>query len=80
MVWTERRLNGHFAVELTGPRLTPDQPQSVRDAVYAAAIREGVVVVRDQDLTDDEFEAFAATLGKVLSYGEIGAKIGRAHV
>jgi alpha-ketoglutarate-dependent 2,4-dichlorophenoxyacetate dioxygenase len=72
MVWTERRLNGHFAVELTGPKLTPDQPQPVRDAVYDAVTREGVVVVRDQDLTDDELEAFAASLGKVLSYGEIG--------
>jgi alpha-ketoglutarate-dependent 2,4-dichlorophenoxyacetate dioxygenase len=72
MVWTERRLQGHFAAELIGPKLTPDQPQAVRDAVYEAVTREGVVVVRNQDLTDDEFESFAATLGKVLSYGEIG--------
>jgi alpha-ketoglutarate-dependent 2,4-dichlorophenoxyacetate dioxygenase len=72
MIWTERRLNGHFAVELIGPKLTPDQPQSVRDAVYEAVIREGVVVVRDQDLTDDELEAFAASLGMVLSYSGIG--------
>jgi alpha-ketoglutarate-dependent 2,4-dichlorophenoxyacetate dioxygenase len=71
MVWTERRLKGHFAVELTGPKLTLDQPQSVRDAVYETVTREGVVVVRDQDLTDDELEAFAATLGTVLSYGGI---------
>jgi alpha-ketoglutarate-dependent 2,4-dichlorophenoxyacetate dioxygenase len=72
MVWTERRLNGHFAVELIGPKLTPDQPQSVRDAVYEAVTREGVIVVRDQDLSDDELEAFAASLGVVLSYGGIG--------
>ena len=72
MSWTERRLKGHFAVELTGPKLTPDQPQSVRDAVYEAVTREGVAVVRDQDLTDDELEAFASSLGMVLSYSGIG--------
>ena len=63
MVWTERRLKGHFAVELTGPKLTRNQPQSVRGAVYEAVTREGVIVVRDQDLTDDEFEAFCDSLG-----------------
>ncbi len=72
MAWTERRLNSHFAVELTGPKLSLDLPQRERDAVYEAVIREGVVVVRNQDLTDDELETFAASLGRVLSYGEIG--------
>ncbi len=75
MVWTERRLKGHFAAELVGPKLTLDQPQSVRDAVYEAVTREGVVVVRDQDLSDDELEGFAASVGMVMSYPGLGDHI-----
>jgi alpha-ketoglutarate-dependent 2,4-dichlorophenoxyacetate dioxygenase len=75
MGWTERRLKGHFAAELSGQRLDADLPQSERDAVYQTVIREGVVVVRGQDLTDDELEAFAASLGMVMSYPGLGDHI-----
>lgn len=75
MNWTERRLNGHFAAELIGPRLSPGQPQSVRDAVYEAVTREGVVVVRNQDLSDNELEGFAASIGLVMSYPGLGVHI-----
>ena len=75
MVWSERRLKDHFAAELIGPKLSVDQLQSVRDAVYEAVTREGVVVVRNQDLSDDELEAFAASVGLVMSYPGLGAHI-----
>lgn len=77
MGWTERRLAGHFAAELTGQRIGPDMPQSERDAVYEAVTREGVVVVRDQDLSDEAFEEFAASLGEVLSYPGLGKDLGK---
>ena len=73
--WTERRLNDHFVSELIGPKLSFDQSQSVRDAVYKAVTREGVVVVRDQDLSDAELEGFAASIGLVMSYPGLGAHI-----
>ncbi len=76
MGWTEKPLSHHFGMELTGQRLSIDLPQSERDAVYAAVIREGVVVVRDQGLSDEELEAFAATLGTVLSYPGLGMNLG----
>jgi alpha-ketoglutarate-dependent 2,4-dichlorophenoxyacetate dioxygenase len=75
MGWTERRLAGHFAAELSGQRLSRGLPQAERDAVYQAVIREGFVVVRDQDLSDDELEAFAGSLGMVMSYPGLGDHI-----
>ena len=77
MGWTEKPLSHHFGAELTGQRLTADLPQSERDAVYEAVTREGVVVVRDQDLSDAEIEGFAATLGMVLSYPGLGEHLGK---
>jgi alpha-ketoglutarate-dependent 2,4-dichlorophenoxyacetate dioxygenase len=77
MGWTEKRLAGHFAAELTGQKIGPAMAQSERDAVYEAVTREGVVVVRDQDLSDEHLEGFAATLGMVLSYPGLGKDLGK---
>jgi alpha-ketoglutarate-dependent 2,4-dichlorophenoxyacetate dioxygenase len=51
---------------LSGQLITPALPQSERDAIYAAAMRHGVVVIPGQSLSDDSLFDFAGTLGTVF--------------
>ena len=67
MAWSERRLTPGFGVELSGQRIDDALPQSERDAIYAAAMRYGLVVIPGQSLTDDALHDFAGTLGTVFA-------------
>ena len=67
MAWIQRKLNPSFGIELGGQRLNdPRLPQSEKQAVFDAAARNGVAVVRDQDLSDDDLYAFACSIGSVI--------------
>src|SRR4051812_6630483 len=67
MAWSERKLTDGFGVELSGQRIDETLPQTERDAVYAAAMRYGVVVIPGQSLSDDALHDFAGTLGRVFA-------------
>ena len=61
--WTERALTEVFGVELTGQKIGPELPMAERQAVYDAVTRHGVVVLPGQDLSDEDIDDFAASLG-----------------
>src|SRR5262249_36513077 len=67
MAWSERKLTEGFGVELSGQTLEPSLPQAQRDAIYAAAMRYGLVVIPGQSLSDDALHDFASTLGTVFA-------------
>jgi alpha-ketoglutarate-dependent 2,4-dichlorophenoxyacetate dioxygenase len=67
MAWRERKLTDGFGVELSGQLIEPALPQGERDAIYAAAMRYGVVVIPGQSLSDDALHDFAGTLGRVFA-------------
>lgn len=66
MPWTTRKLTDDFGIELSGARIGPDLPQADRQAVYDAAVHHGVAVVRDQQLSDDDYYEFAESIGVVV--------------
>jgi len=63
------RLMPHFAVEVTGVNLAKcaDDDQTL-EAIADVAAREGVVVVRDQQLVDEQQIAFSRKLGPLETY------------
>jgi alpha-ketoglutarate-dependent 2,4-dichlorophenoxyacetate dioxygenase len=63
MAWTERKLTEVFGMELTGQEIGPDLPMAERRAVYDAVTQYGVVVLPGQDLSDDDIDDFASSLG-----------------
>lgn len=67
MAWTERRLTPGFGIELSGQAIDPALPRAERDAIYAAVMRYGLVVIPGQSLSDDELHDFAGTLGRVFA-------------
>jgi alpha-ketoglutarate-dependent 2,4-dichlorophenoxyacetate dioxygenase len=67
MAWNERKLTDGFGVELSGQRIDDRLPQAERDAIYAAAMRHGLVVIPGQSLSDDALHDFAGTLGTVFA-------------
>jgi alpha-ketoglutarate-dependent 2,4-dichlorophenoxyacetate dioxygenase len=66
MGWTERKLTEVFGAALTGQRIGPDLPMTERRAVYDAVTRYGVVVLPGQDLSDDDIDDFASSLGSPI--------------
>jgi alpha-ketoglutarate-dependent 2,4-dichlorophenoxyacetate dioxygenase len=63
MAWTRRKLTEHFGVELSGQALGPALPMAERRAVYDAVTQHGVVVLPGQELTDEDIDDFASSLG-----------------
>ncbi len=63
MAWTERKLTKVFGVELTGQNIGPALPVAERRAVYDLVTRYGVVVIPGQDLSDEDIDDFASSLG-----------------
>lgn len=63
MAWTEKKLTEVFGAELTGHKIGPDLPMAERQAVYDAVTRHGVVVLPGQDLSDEDIDDFACSLG-----------------
>jgi len=66
MAWTERKLTEVFGVALTGQKIGLDLPLAERRAVYDAVTRYGVVVLPGQDLTDEDIDDFANSLGSPI--------------
>src|SRR5262249_53694843 len=66
VAWTERKLTEVFGVELTGQDIGPALPMAERRAVYDAVTRYGVVVIPGQDLSDEDIDDFASSLGSPI--------------
>lgn len=75
MGWTERKLTENFGIELSGQDLACDLPQSERRAVYDAVTRYGVAVVKGQDLSNDDFYRFGASVGDVVELPRIAGAV-----
>ena len=66
MTWERRKLTPSFGMELSGQSLKPGLPLSEMKAVYDAVVEHGVVVVKGQDLSDEDYAHFGSTIGQVV--------------
>ena len=63
-----RPVAGAVGAELSGVDLAKDLSDAVVAEVRQAWLEHGVVFLRDQDLTADQFLAFARSIGEVARY------------
>jgi hypothetical protein len=66
MVWERRKLTPSFGMELSGQSLKPGLPPEEMKAVYDAVVEHGVVVVKGQDLSDQDYANFAGSIGQIV--------------
>ena len=66
MAWERRKLTPSFGMELSGQSLKPGLPLEEMKAVYDAVVESGVVVVKGQDLSDEDYANFAGSIGQIV--------------
>jgi alpha-ketoglutarate-dependent taurine dioxygenase len=66
MAWERRKLTPSFGMELSGQSLRPGLPLAEMKAVYDAVVEHGVVVVKGQSLSDEDYAGFAAAIGEIV--------------
>ncbi len=65
--WRAERLTEAFGVRLQGVSIRCGLSKTQVRAIYDAVITHGVVVIPGQDLSDDDYLAFASALGEATS-------------
>src|SRR5580698_9392373 len=66
MAWERRKLTPSFGMAVSGQSLKPGLRLEEMKAVYDAVVEHGVVVVKDQNLSDADYSNFANSIGQIV--------------
>ena len=75
-----KKLAGALGAELTGVDLRHKLTESGAAAVRQALLDNGVIYLRGQDLTPDQFMDFARAMGKPVEYPFVKGLEGYPHI